>query len=252
MAEQSTGTTESTLGERYDQLYAADQQLEDAPLLPIAVAGWPADRNQALVFLTRPGGRLLEIGCGQGRVLATLAPQFDHVVGTELSSVRADATRRRLAHLPNCTIFCGDLAELAADPTQRFDCILWADVIEHIGDVVGAMHTVARLANPGAQLVTVTPNVAYLPQRLRLLLGRGPATSLPLHRNEGFTDEPNQTVLLDGGHFHYFTYRQVEILYRLAGFTPERRMGIGGRLSKVRNIWPTLLSGAVCVAGRKA
>jgi hypothetical protein len=56
-------------------------------------------------------------------------------------------------------------------------------------------------------------------------------------------------VLFDGRHLHYFTYRQVEILYRLAGFRVERRLGLGTRLSRLRNIWPSLLSSVVCLSG---
>ncbi len=245
----------STLGEKYDQLYPekqGDKDIDSAlnvSVKPVRVNSWPTDRHQALVYLARPGGRLLEIGCGQGQVLATLAPHFDEVIGTELSITRAERTRQNLAYLPNCRILNESLETLGTTATLPFDCIIWADVIEHIVDVIETMHLVAGLSRPGTQLVTVTPNVAYLPQRLRLLRGWSPNTSLPLHRNEGFTDDPAKTILRDGGHLHYFTFRQVEILYQIAGFKPEQRMGIGGRLSRFRNYWPTLLSGAVCVSG---
>lgn len=216
---------------------------------PIRLEGWPVNRNQVLVYLARPGGRFLEIGCGTGSVLATLADQFDELVGIELSTVRADMARQGLARFSNCHVYNEPLEQLPQLFDTPFDCIVWADVLEHIVDVIEAMHTLARLSRPGTQLVTVTPNVAYLGQRLRLMLGKGPNTSLPLHKNEGFTIDPSQTVLHDGGHLHYFTFRQVELLYTLAGFQPELRLGIGSRLSRLRNYWATLLSGAVCVSG---
>ncbi|GIV80633.1 MAG: hypothetical protein KatS3mg050_5027 [Litorilinea sp.] len=241
---------DSQLGRKYDRLYGAPPE-SGAPIppSPICVHGYPRDRNQALVYLARPGGRLLEVGCGSGVVLATLAPQYDQVVGTELSSNRAQAARQRLAHLANVEIVTGTLEDLLALNPEPFDVILWADVIEHIPDVIQAMASLAKLARPGTQLVTVTPNVAYLPHRLRLLLGRAPVTSLPLHGNHGFREKPHETELLDGGHLHYFTYRQLEILYQVAGFHPRRRLGIGRRLSRLRNLWPTLLSGEVCLVG---
>lgn len=67
--------------------------------------------------------------------------------------------------------------------------------------------------------------------------------------NEGFAKDPSETILLDLGHLHYFTFRQVEILYRLAGFQPERRLGIGKPFGRLRTLWPSLLSGQVCVSG---
>ena len=242
-----------TLSKQYDRLYANEviaAAEEVPPVRPLHFAGWPTDRNQALIFMARRGGRLLEIGCGQGAVLATLAPDYDAVVGTELSPVRAERARRGLAHIPNARVVTADLDELQRAGEAKFDCVIWADVIEHIVDVRAALAAIAALCNPGAWLVTVTPNVAFLPQRLNVLRGRAPNTALPWFPDEGFTADHAQTVLMDAGHVHYFTYRQVEILYRLAGFTPQQRLGIGTRWSRLRNWWPTLLSGQVCVAGR--
>lgn len=241
-------TKSPTLAQRYDTLYANEADAGGA-LEPLTVRGWPIHRNEALVYLARPGGRLLEIGSGTGSVLLTLAPRYNEVVGTELSPVRAEASRRHLAHLVNVRIHTGDLDSLAAAEREPFDAILWADVIEHVGNVIGAMKALARLSQPGTQLITVTPNIAYLPHRLRALRGRAPNTSLPHHANDGFAVDPGQTVLLDGGHFHYFTFGQLELLYRIAGFEPEMRLGFGRRLSRLRNRWPTLLSGAVCIVG---
>ena len=36
--------------------------------------------------------------------------------------------------------------------------------------------------------------------------------------DEGFSHDSTKTVLFDAGHLHHLTFRQVEILYRLAGF----------------------------------
>jgi ubiquinone/menaquinone biosynthesis C-methylase UbiE len=215
----------------------------------VKISGWPTNRNEALVQLARPGGRLLEIGCGSGIVLATLASQYQELVGIELSSIRAEKAHERLALLSNCRVLNSSLEELPSIETEPFDCILWADVIEHVADVIATMHILAGLSQPGTQLVTTTPNVVFLPYRLRLLMGRGPNTALPLYPNEGFAQDPLQTVLHDAGHFHYFTFRQVEILYQIAGFWPEQRLGFGRRFGRLRNYWPTLLSGTVCISG---
>lgn len=239
---------------RYDELYrneavddlAPDEKIE---VEPVELHGWPNDRKQALLHLARPGGRLLEIGCGQGDVLAALAPHYDELVGLELSSVRAARTKRALAHLPNCRIMNESLEGLRETAVSPFDCIIWADVIEHVVDVIGAMRILAQLSRPGTQLVTVTPNVAFLPQRLNILRGRAPNTALPWLPNEGFAKDPRKTPLLDAGHVHYFSFRQVEILYEIAGFKPEQRLGVGHNFTWLRNWWPTLLSGLICVSG---
>lgn len=234
---------------KYDQLYQNEAVDDVPPVEPVTVSGWPADRKQALVYLARPGGRLLEIGCGRGEVLAALAPHFDEVVGTELSSVRTQRTQQALAHLPNGRILNEPLENLPNVTKRPFDCIVWADVIEHVVDVIEAMHVLARLSRPGTQLVTVTPNVGFLPQRWNILRGRAPNTAIPWLPNEGFAPNPADTPMLDAGHLHYFTFRQVEILYELAGFSPERRLGVGSRFVWLSRHWPTLFSGLVCVSG---
>jgi 2-polyprenyl-3-methyl-5-hydroxy-6-metoxy-1,4-benzoquinol methylase len=255
MSEKATRPAEAdrdVLEARYNQLYQGEQLgrgSQDYRVEPIKLDGWPTERQQALVYLARPGGRLLEVGCGRGGVLAALAPRFEELVGVELSAIRAERARQGLAHLPHCRVINAPLEVLAETVDAPFDCIVWADVIEHIVDVIGAMRILAALSRPGTQLVTVTPNVAFLPQRLRLLRGQSPTTSLAWYPNEGFAHDPSQTAMFDAGHLHYFTFRQVEILYRLAGFCPEQRLGIGTRFSRWRNLWPTLLSGQVCVAG---
>lgn len=244
----------SRLAARYDQLYKneaidAGESTEAIAVGPIEPTDKPADRKQAMVHLARPGGRLLEIGCGQGDVLATLAHRYDELIGVEISAVRAERTQRALAHLPNCTILNAPLEDLLETAVPPFDCIIWADVIEHVVDVIEAMHILAALSRPGTQLVTVTPNVAFLPQRLNILRGRAPNTAIPWLPNEGFAEDPHQTPMLDAGHVHYFTFRQIEILYEIAGFKPELRLGVGQRFWRWRQWWPTLLSGLVCVSG---
>ena len=182
--------------------------------------------------------------------MATLASQFDYALGTELSAVRAENAQARWQHIPNLEFRQTSLEDLAEQETEPFDCIIWADVIEHVVDIIGTMKTIAKLSRPGTQLVTVTPNVAYLPRRWRALQGYAPATSALFDKNEGFlADRPADTILRDGGHLHYITFRQLELLYKNTHFRPEKRIGIGNRFSKIRNLWPTLFSGAVCISG---
>jgi 2-polyprenyl-3-methyl-5-hydroxy-6-metoxy-1,4-benzoquinol methylase len=252
----SPETDPAALAAKYDQLYhgeaitqASGPDREDYRVEPTTLRGWPTNRQQALLYLARPGGRLLEVGCGRGEVLAALAPLYEELVGTEISATRAERTRRGLAHLPHCRILTAPLEGLATLVDPPFDCIIWADVIEHVIDVIAALRTLASLSRPGTQLVTITPNVAFLPQRVRLFFGRAPTTALGWYPNEGFAHDPGQTAMFDAGHLHYFTFRQVEILYRLAGFEPEKRLGVGTRFNRLRNIWPSLLSGLVCVSG---
>ena len=184
--------------------------------------------------------------------MATLrARNLTQSLGTELSALRTQKCSRHVGkQTPNLEFRQTSLESLAEQETEPFDCIIWADVIEHVVDIIGTMKLIAQLSRPGTQLVTVTPNIAYLPRRWRALQGLAPATSSLFDANEGFfPDRPAETILRDGGHLHYITFSQLELLYEMSGFQVDQRLGIGQRFSKLRHLWPTLLSGAVCVSG---
>ena len=109
-----------------------------------------ADRSlhRALVELTvaRPLGDLLDVGCGQGRLLKLLASRAQRVVGVDI-----DANARRLARaeilladLPNCSLRQGEMGSLPfADAT--FDTIILDDVLKGADDSAKALREAQRL-----------------------------------------------------------------------------------------------------------
>lgn len=118
--------------ERLRQLRASDDYV-----LPTDVSATDDDRllQRALVELTvsRPLGDLLDIGCGQGRLLKLLASRAQRVVGVDI-----DADARRLARaemllagLPNCSLRQGDMFSLPFNDDE-FDTIILDDVL--VGD----------------------------------------------------------------------------------------------------------------------
>lgn len=117
-----------------------------------------ADRSlhRALVELTvvRPLGDLLDVGCGQGRLLKLLASRAQRVVGVDI-----DATARRLARaeilladLPNCTLRQGEMGALPfADGT--FDTIILDDVLKNAEDSAKALREAQRLLRRGGRIL---------------------------------------------------------------------------------------------------
>jgi SAM-dependent methyltransferase len=126
------------------------------------------ERLQKVATLSRPPGRLLDVGCGDGAFLREAAGHGWIVRGTEFSP--AGAGFARAAGVP---VFGGELWE-ARLPGESFDVITCWHVIEHVADprrLVGEMH---RLLRPGGVLVMATPNLndhffrlAYLVARLK-------------------------------------------------------------------------------------
>lgn len=88
--------------------------------------------HKALVELTvaRPLGDLLDIGCGQGRLLKLLASRANRVVGVDIDSDARRLARAELllAGLPNCTLRQGNMYSLPFADSE-FDTIILDDVL---------------------------------------------------------------------------------------------------------------------------
>jgi len=227
------------LSKSYDRAYSHDR------FERVIVDGWPLDRNQALVFLTnKKGDRVLDVGCGNGSTLAALGEKFNELHGIEFSSVRAEAATRNLKGY-NAKIISVSIEERTPYPDVYFDCIIWADVIEHIINLWSAMEEVVRILKPGGRLITITPNIAKIKARTRLLLGKFPSTSAV---DEGFSVRAGE--MFDGGHMHYFTYGMMRKLYGKYGLKVVKEIGIG-KYGRLHNCWKTLLSSEVVTMGGK-
>lgn len=232
------------LQQSYDVVYKA----EKPGIQSLNLEHWPLNRWEALVHsMPLHACNALEIGCGNGIVLYHIADRCKTLTGMEISGKRCEVARANLGSLKTrIDIIQGNLEEGIDRPDGAYDVILWADVIEHVVDVFRAMREVERLLAPrGGTLITSTPNMAYIRYRLELLLGKFPGTAA---RNEGFAVRSGE--MYDGGHLHYFTIGTLKALYRQYGIRPVRTVGFG-RLGRLHNIWPSLLSGAALVVGRK-
>lgn len=99
-----------------------------------------------------PGGRLLDVGCGNGRYLSTMRSLGWQVQGVEFSAEGVRVCRR--AGLP---VHLGDLAS-AAFPDASFDVVTVRHVIEHIPEPHAFLAELARVLKPGGRLHVETPN----------------------------------------------------------------------------------------------
>jgi SAM-dependent methyltransferase len=108
--------------------------------------------------LLGPEERVLEIGCGIGRMQAALAPRVAEAVGIDISSKMIAAARRRCAGLPNVSFSVVSGRDLAALPAERFDLVLAVDSFPYIhqaGPALVAAHFLeaARVLAPGGEFV---------------------------------------------------------------------------------------------------
>ena len=112
--------------------------------------GWTDGAGLAAYLTERR--RILDAGCGNGRVTALLqrhAPQDSEILGIDLTA--AEVARENLANLPNVTVQEGDVL---ADLSQlgEFDFIYCQEVLHHTPDPrAGLLNLASRLA-PGGEM----------------------------------------------------------------------------------------------------
>ena len=139
----------------------------------------------------RPG-RVLDVGCGNGRFLAAAVAASWEGVGVDFDASAVAAARLR----PGLDVRVGDL-EGCAFPSSSFDAVVLDNVIEHVPDPAATFAECARLLRPGGRLVMITPNLDSLGHQAFGADWRGLETPR---------------------HLHLFTARALRAFARRAGF----------------------------------
>lgn len=98
------------------------------------------------------GGRVLDVGCGNGRFLTTMRSLGWEVQGVEFSEAGVASAR-----MSGLSVHHGDLAS-AAFADASFDLVTARHVIEHIPEAHAFMAELARVLKPGGRLVVETPS----------------------------------------------------------------------------------------------
>lgn len=98
-------------------------------------------------------GELLEIGCGTGGAIATLAD----AVGKDAVAIEPDLSSREVATRIGVSVIDGDLSDLVADG-RIFDIILLSHVLEHVVDPHEFVMSIRKLLGPEGRLLIEVPN----------------------------------------------------------------------------------------------
>ena len=108
----------------------------------------------------RNNNRLLDIGCGAGTLLQAARKNGWNAQGIDVS---AGAVKH--VHELGFEVFEGELQE-ANFPSQHFDVVTAAELLEHLVDPQPLLQEVARILRPGGLFWTTTPHARGISGRI--------------------------------------------------------------------------------------
>lgn len=102
--------------------------------------------HEIFKFLVSPNQKILELGCGQGDLLASLSPDLG--VGLDFSSAMISRASQR--H-PDISFFLADAMNIGLN--EKFDVIILSDLLNDLWDVQAVFHEVRRLSHARTRII---------------------------------------------------------------------------------------------------
>lgn len=143
--------------------------------------------------------RVLDLGCGSGRLARALALRECDVVGFDNNPVAVEEARKYCTHAGVADLDAVPLDELLGE--DRFDVIVVADVLQHLRAPIGLLDRARSLLPEGGYLVALVPNAAYGANRLTAIDGSAePANGERDGARAGFTAKSLDELFLSAGY----------------------------------------------------
>lgn len=161
----------------------------------------------------KPGDRVLDLGCGEGRHVHGLYMLGGlEITGVDLDESSLEKAKEGLAYITDpdapkggsVTFETGDATALRFDD-DTFDAIICSEVLEHLPDYDAALIEMRRVLKPSGKLCITVPHA--WPERICWQLAPGP---------DGYPYQP-------GGHIRIFDEVDLKASVERRGFQMVRR-----------------------------
>jgi len=147
--------------------------------------------------------RVLDVGCAAGVTGEMLKKKgIREVVGIEIEESSYKEALRRLDK-----VFLGDVQKMTLPfDDGYFDCIIYADVLEHLPDPWSVVRGHKRLLKDTGYVIASIPNVRHYRVVKKLLSGKW---------------EYEERGVLDAGHLRFFTLESIKKMFHDSGYRIE-------------------------------
>lgn len=120
-------------------------------------------RYKVLVKRIKRAKRILDVGCGDGYLLSQVSALCDQAVGIDSEQSGVALANEKLKTYRNCSVTQASCYEIPL-PDNSFDCVMLADVFEHLEHPEWCIKEIARLLEDNGLLLLTTPK--WRPDRM--------------------------------------------------------------------------------------
>lgn len=157
-------------------------------------------RDDLISLIDSQAVNILDVGCGNGEIGRILKDGGANVVGIESNEEMYLEASHKLSK-----VFFVDTENFSPPYSEGyFDCILYADVIEHLKDPLSVLVSYKKYLNNNGYVVASIPNVRYYKLIARLFFGG--------------TWDYVESGILDRSHLRFFAFINILEIFEEAGY----------------------------------
>lgn len=157
-------------------------------------------RDLLIQLIPQNAAKILDVGCATGDLTAGFKERGAQVVGLERCAQSCQEAKSKLSK-----VFLADIENFDIPyPQEYFDCILYADVLEHLVDPLAILKKHREYLKSDGFVIASIPNVRYYKLIIRLVCA-------------GVWDYMNSGIL-DRTHLRFFTLTNIKELFLEAGY----------------------------------
>lgn len=154
-----------------------------------------------LCLKLNPGKKAAVLDVGRSHLSIMLAKYYEDVstLGFDIEEDEGGHREIENSNIKNIIFNLNDCKEVDKWPSEKFDLIIYSEVIEHLFEAPEYTFLFFRfLLKPEGYLICTTPNSAYLAKRICSFIGKNPLPGIRFYsKNPGHYREYTKNELID-------------------------------------------------------